>query len=70
MAQYVRFGLVKNPPDYTAATDAILMQDLYREVAQELNVPIADDDMSPIVAQIDGVNFDPRDVPGSLRRYA
>ena len=70
MAQYVRFGLVRNPPDYNAATDAILMQDLYREVAGELGVPVPDDDMTPFVAQIDGVNFDPHDVGGSLRRYA
>jgi hypothetical protein len=27
VAQYVHFGLVKNPPDYRVVTDAILMQD-------------------------------------------
>jgi nitrate/nitrite transport system substrate-binding protein len=70
MAQYVRFGLVRNPPDYRAATEAILMQDLYREVATELAIPIPDDDMTAFACQIDGVSFDPNDVSGSLRRYA
>jgi nitrate/nitrite transport system substrate-binding protein len=70
MAQYVRFGLVKNQPDYRAAVDAILMHDVYREAAAELNVPIPRDDMAPFVCKIDGVNFDPNDVAGSLARYA
>jgi nitrate/nitrite transport system substrate-binding protein len=70
MAQYVRFGLVKNAPDYRAATDAILMQDLYREVAGELAIPVPKDDMTPFACQIDDVTFDPNDVAGSLARYA
>jgi nitrate/nitrite transport system substrate-binding protein len=70
MAQYVRFGLVKNAPDYRVATDAILMQDLYREVAGELDIPVPDDDMTPFSCQIDGVTFDPNNVDDSLTRYA
>ena len=70
MAQYVRFGLIRNTPDYRAATDAILMQDLYREVAGELDILVPDDDMTPFSCQIDGVTFNPNDVPGSLARYA
>ncbi|HWB13386.1 MAG TPA: CmpA/NrtA family ABC transporter substrate-binding protein [Pirellulales bacterium] len=70
MAQYVRFGLVKNAPDYLAAADAILMQDLYREVAGELDVSVPNDDMTPFACQIDGVTFDPNDVAASIARYA
>lgn len=70
LAQYVRFGLAKSPPDYRAGPKALLMQDLYREVASEMKVKIPDDDMKPFALNIDQIVFDPNDPEGSLKRYS
>jgi nitrate/nitrite transport system substrate-binding protein len=59
MSQYVRFGYLAAAPDYKAIADRLIMQDLYREVAGELNVPVPDDDMSAFALKLDGVTFDP-----------
>lgn len=69
MAQYVRFGYLKDQPEYTKVADKLIMQDLYREVAKSMNVAVPDDDMQPIVPQIDGISFDPKDPSGSLAKY-
>jgi nitrate/nitrite transport system substrate-binding protein len=59
MSQYVRFGYLPSPPDYTAIADKLIMQDLYKEVAGELKVAVPDDDMKPFTLKLDGVTFDP-----------
>lgn len=69
LAQYERFGLAKAPIDYKAMPGKILMQDLYKEVAAELKVPLPTDDMKPFALQIDQIKFDPNDPQGSLKRY-
>jgi nitrate/nitrite transport system substrate-binding protein len=61
MAQYVRFGYLPAPPDYAKVADALILQDLYREVAKEMNVPVPDDDMKPFTIDIDKAVFDPSD---------
>ena len=69
MAQYVRFGYLPQAPDYAAIADKLVLQDLYREVAGGMNIPIPDDDMKPFTLQLDNVTFDPRDPAASLRNY-
>ena len=69
MGQYVRFGLLKEAPDYAAVSKKLLQQDLYREIAKEMNVAVPDDDMASVTAQIDGITFDPKDPAASLAKY-
>lgn len=59
MAQYVRFGYLKDAPDYKAIADKLIMQDLYKEVATEMKVKIPDDDMKPFSLTMDKTVFDP-----------
>ena len=59
MSQYVRFGYLKEAPDYKAIADKLIMKDLYKEVAGELKIAVPDDDMSPFTIKLDGATFDP-----------
>jgi nitrate/nitrite transport system substrate-binding protein len=59
MAQYVRFDYLKEAPDYQAIADKLIMQDLYKEVAESMKVPIPDDNMKPFALNLDKVLFDP-----------
>lgn len=59
MAQYVRFDYLKEAPDYQAIADKLIMQDLYKEVAESMKVPIPDDNMKPFALNLDKVPFDP-----------
>jgi nitrate/nitrite transport system substrate-binding protein len=70
MAQYVRFGYLKSPPDYLKVADALIMQDLYREVAGEMKVSVPDDDMKPFTTQIDQITFYPTNPAAALKTYA
>jgi nitrate/nitrite transport system substrate-binding protein len=69
MAQYVRFGYLKQAPDYQKIADTLVLQDLYREVAGELTIAVPDDDMQPFTLKLDNHTFDPGDPDGSLARY-
>lgn len=60
LAQYVRFGLVKETPDFKAITDKLILQDLYLEVAKEMKIPLPNDDMKPFTIKLDNVTFDPK----------
>ena len=70
MTQYVRFGYLKDLPDMNKIADTLLMQDLYKEVAKEMKLPIPDDDMKPIAIKLDNVTFDPADPAGYLKNAA
>lgn len=70
MTQYVRFGRLQAAPDYEAIARKVILQDLYREVADEMKVPVPDDDMRPFLVQVDRGEFDPRNPAGQLARYA
>lgn len=59
MAQYKRFDYLKVAPDYKAIADKLILQELYAEVAQEMNIVIPDDDMKPFTVDIDKALFDP-----------
>ncbi len=68
MAQYVRFGYLKDLPDTKAIADKLILSDLYREVAGEMSIAIPEDDMSPFTVQLDNVRFDPADAAGYVKR--
>ena len=67
LSQYVRFGMLKQAPaDYQAIAEQIIMQDLYKEVAAEMKLPVPDDDMKPFSLAIDKTMFDPANVAGYM----
>lgn len=69
MAQYVRFNYLKEEPDYKTIADKLILQDLYLEVAQEMNIPVPSDDMIPFTVDLDKVTFDPNQPSQSLKNY-
>lgn len=69
MAQYVRFKYLDKEPDYQAIADRLILQDLYEEVAGEMNIPVPEDDMKPFTIELDGVTFDPAEPALSLKNY-
>jgi nitrate/nitrite transport system substrate-binding protein len=64
LAQYVRFGYLKTPPDYKGISEKLILDDLYAEVAKEMNVPIQPD-MKPFKTTYD-VEFNPNNPAGYL----
>ncbi|HET9487979.1 MAG TPA: nitrate ABC transporter substrate-binding protein, partial [Chryseosolibacter sp.] len=69
LAQYVRFKYLAKEPDYNAIADKLILQDLYKEVAGEMNIAIPDDDMKPFTIELDQVTFDPLNPGESLKKY-
>jgi nitrate/nitrite transport system substrate-binding protein len=67
MAQYVRFGYLKDAPDYKAIADKLILQDLYEEVAKSMNVKIPNDDMKPFSLTMDKTVFDPNNPAAYLK---
>lgn len=67
MAQYVRFGYLKEIPDTKAIADRLIRQDLYREVTKEMGIAVPEDDMSPFTVQLDNAKFDPANVGAYLK---
>ncbi|TAH00722.1 MAG: nitrate ABC transporter substrate-binding protein [Sphingobacteriales bacterium] len=65
MAQYVRFGMLKAEPNYAAAADKIVLDDVFAEVAKEMNVPVQPD-MKAFKTNYD-VIFDPNNIPAYLK---
>ncbi len=60
LAQYVRFGYLKElPADAQAIADKLILSDLYREVAADMDIPIPNDDMRPFTLRLDNRTFDP-----------
>src|SRR5258706_5376391 len=55
MAQYQRFDYLQQAPDYKTIVDKLIMQDLYVEVANSMNIKIPTDDMKPFALEIDQV---------------
>lgn len=67
MSQYVRFGMLSTPPaDYKSVAEKIILSDLYKEVAAEMKLIVADDDMQPFTVTIDKAVFDPNHVDSYL----
>ncbi|MGH8899894.1 MAG: ABC transporter substrate-binding protein [Egibacteraceae bacterium] len=60
LAQYRRFGYLKQDPPYRQIADELILTDLYREVADAEGVAVPDDDLAPFPVKLDGVEFDPK----------
>ncbi|SHG62547.1 nitrate/nitrite transport system substrate-binding protein [Flavobacterium fluvii] len=67
MAQYVRFGYLKEAPDYQAIADKLILQDLYEEVAKSMKIKIPADDMKPFSLTMDKTVFDPKNPAAYLK---
>jgi len=67
LAQYVRFGLLKQVPDYQAVASKLLMTDLYAQVAKEAGLKVPTDDMSSFTVNLDGAKFDPKNPAAYLK---
>jgi nitrate/nitrite transport system substrate-binding protein len=65
LAQYVRFGYLKSDPDYKGISEKLVLDDLYAEVAKEMNVPMQPD-MQPFKTAYD-VQFDPNNASAYLK---
>ncbi len=68
LAQYQRFGLLKETPDYAKLADGLILRDDYAKVAAAANVPVPDDDMKPFVVKLDNTTFDPAKVAEEAKR--
>lgn len=67
MAQFVRFGYLKEAPNYKAIADKLVLQDLYEEVAKSMKVKIPTDDMKPFSLTMDKTVFDPSNPAAYLK---
>ena len=67
MTQYVRFGYLKELPDVARVAETLILTDLYTEVANEMKLPLPDDDMKAFTVQLDNATFDPNDPAGYLK---
>ena len=59
MTAYDRWGKAKLPADPMAIAKTVILQDLYKEVADEMKIAIPDDDMAPFEVKVDKMTFDP-----------
>lgn len=67
MAQFVRFGYLKEAPNYEAIADKLILQDLYEEVAKSMKVKVPNDDMKPFSLTMDKIVFDPSNPAAYLK---
>ena len=67
MAQYVRFGYLKEEPNYKAIADKLILSDLYKEVATSMKIKIPTDDMKPFSLTMDKTVFDPSNPAAYLK---
>jgi nitrate/nitrite transport system substrate-binding protein len=69
LTQYVRFRYLRELPDTRAIASKLILQDLYREVAQEMAIAVPEDDMAAFTVELDQARFDPADPAAYLRQY-
>jgi len=67
MAQFVRFGYLKEEPNYKAIANKLIMQDLYEEVAKSMKIKIPTDDMKPFSLTMDKTVFNPANPSAYLK---
>lgn len=67
MAQFVRFGYLKEEPNYKAIADKLILQDLYEEVAKSMKIKIPTDDMKPFSLTMDKTVFNPSNPSAYLK---
>ena len=58
LTQFRRWGMVKEPPDYTTIVNQVHRPDIYREVAEEMGVSAPVADLKKEIL-FDGIAFDP-----------
>jgi len=68
MAQYQRFGLLKEAPPYMQLADSIILRDAYEKAAAAEKIDVPDDDMAPFEVKLDGVTFDPAKPDEEVKR--
>jgi nitrate/nitrite transport system substrate-binding protein len=68
LAQYQRFGLLKEAPPYAKLADELILHDDYAAVAAAEKVPVPSDDMAPFAVKLDNVTFDPKRVEEEAKR--
>ncbi|NUN66378.1 ABC transporter substrate-binding protein [Pseudanabaena biceps] len=66
LTQMARWGMVNFPENYPEVIYNLLATDVYQQAAKELDIPISDEDKSPIVLS-DGTVFDAADPISSLQ---
>jgi hypothetical protein len=66
LTQMARWGLVNFPENYAEVIYNLLATNLYQQAAKELDLPITEEDKSPIVLA-DGSLFDPNDPIAALQ---
>ncbi|WP_348811628.1 CmpA/NrtA family ABC transporter substrate-binding protein [Flavobacterium maritimum] len=67
MAQFVRFGYLKEAPNYAAIADKLILDDLYKEVAASMKIKVPNDDMKPFALTMDKTVFDPANPAAYLK---
>ncbi|MBP6180338.1 CmpA/NrtA family ABC transporter substrate-binding protein [Flavobacterium sp.] len=67
MAQFVRFGYLKEAPNYAAIADKLILDDLYKEVAASMKIKVPNDDMKPFSLTMDKTVFDPSNPAAYLK---
>nr|WP_314895671.1 CmpA/NrtA family ABC transporter substrate-binding protein [uncultured Flavobacterium sp.] len=67
MAQFVRFGYLKEAPNYNAIADKLILDDLYKEVAASMKIKVPNDDMKPFALTMDKTVFDPSNPEAYLK---
>lgn len=67
MAQFVRFGYLKEAPDYKAIADKLILTDLYKQVAASMKIKVPADDMKPFSLTMDKTVFDPANPAAYLK---
>lgn len=67
MAQFVRFGYLKEAPNYAAIADKLILDDLYKEVAASMKIKVPTDDMKPFSLTMDKTVFDPANPAAYLK---
>ena len=67
MAQFVRFGYLKEAPNYKAIADKLILSDLYKEVATSMKIKVPTDDMKPFSLTMDKTVFDPANPAAYLK---
>ncbi|MDI6047265.1 CmpA/NrtA family ABC transporter substrate-binding protein [Flavobacterium yafengii] len=67
MAQFVRFGYLKEAPNYAVIADKLILDDLYKEVAASMKIKVPNDDMKPFALTMDKTVFDPTNPAAYLK---
>jgi nitrate/nitrite transport system substrate-binding protein len=68
LAQYQRFGLLKEAPNYAKLADELILHDVYAKVAKAEGIKVPGDDMAPFHVKLDNVTFDPKKVDEEAKR--